>query len=62
MVKSNKSIPQGFETVSKVELQMVAGGLSWSGIWNSIKSAANWVVDHVFVDLPHRIIGYKGTF
>ncbi len=62
MVKNMGNVPHGFESVSSVELQMVAGGLSWSGIWNSIKSAANWVADHIFVDFSHRLFGYKGTF
>ncbi len=62
MVKNIGNVPQGFESVSNVELQMVAGGLSWSGIWDSIKSAANWVATHVFVDFPLRMIGYKGSF
>jgi len=62
MVKNIGNVPQAFEPVSNVELQMVAGGLSWSGIWNSIKSAASWVADHVFVDFPHRIIGFKTGF
>lgn len=61
MVQKN---PQnaGLQPVSAEELMSIEGGLSWSGIWDSIKSAASWVADHVFVDLPNRLIGYKGRF
>jgi hypothetical protein len=48
--------------VSPEELTLVTGGGILSSIWDGIKSAANWVYDHVFVDFGNRIIGYKGTF
>jgi len=48
--------------VSAEELTLVTGGGFWSSLWDGIKSAANWVYDHVFVDFPNHVFGYKGTF
>jgi hypothetical protein len=57
-----------FHDVSPAELRSVEGGLSWSGIWDGIKSAASWVGDHVWGALTDMagaagwILGLKGTF
>jgi hypothetical protein len=53
---------QRFEAVSVEEQMLVEGGLSWSGIWSAIKSAATWVKDNVFVDFGNWVFGWKGTW
>ena len=43
--------------LSDDELSHVVGG----SIWSSIKSAARWVKNHVFVDGKNKVVGVKGT-
>ena len=49
----------GIRTVGDEELRTVRGGKS---LWGHIKSAAQWVGDHVKATAHSIVIGIKGTF